>query len=88
MESSFANSSQGDSFKRMSLLYFGFMTAKTCEKSVLHITYAHMHIRCSLNISAHRSWESWELGRGLSDSQIELMSPQPICGDSVINLLI
>lgn len=40
MESGYANTSQGDSFKRMSLVYFGFMTAKTCEKSVLHVTHA------------------------------------------------
>lgn len=40
MESGYANTSQGDSFKHMSLLYFGFMTAKTCEKSVLPIGYA------------------------------------------------
>lgn len=40
MESSYADTSQSSSFKCMSLLYFGFMAAKTCERSMLHIRYA------------------------------------------------
>lgn len=66
----------------------GSWLLKLVRDSCYTLGMHNMDTRCSLNISAHHLWESWELGRGLSNSQTELMSPRPICGDSVMNLLI
>ena len=73
-------------FKNTSLLYFECTAVRPCGMPVLEIMSAHCGHRMLSQHQCPSFMRKLKIKQRLSNSPTERMSPQPICGDSVVCL--